>query len=312
MIGFDLARIAATYGGTVSGQSVTIPTPGHSRRDRGTIITPMPGAPDGVLVACYNGGQSEALAVKDQLRRDGFLPERDGKRRELTQAERKAIDQQRREAEADRERRHKQVAGRAQAMWRGASPASPAHPYLKRKGLNPLGLRQCGSDLLVPLVDETLQLWNVQRIRPDGAKLFLKGGRVSGLFSPLHVWMAHGRPASGPVVIGEGWATTAAIHEATGLAVATAFNSGNLASVALALRHAFPSRLLIVAADWDGLGGGIGLASARKAAEAANALLAIPVLPDANPASLDAKTDFADISREQAKAFIRAVIEGGR
>jgi putative DNA primase/helicase len=308
----DLNRIASTYGGTVTGNSVTIPTPGHSARDRGTVITPMPGAPDGVLIHSYNGGISEALAVKDQLRRDGFLPERDGKRRELTCADRRAINQQRREAEAARERRHHQVAERAQAIWRDASPASPKHAYLAKKGLLPHGLRQHEGDLIVPLVDEQLRLWNVQRIRRNGFKLFLKGGRVSGLFSSLHVWMAHGRPASGPVIIAEGWATTTAIHEASGFAVVTAFNHGNLASVAVALRRAFPSRCLIVAADWDGPGGGIGLSSAQKAAQAAGAALAVPVDPDTDPASLTQKIDFADITRDQAKARIRTAIQGGR
>lgn len=72
----DLRKVAAHYGGTGSGNQCNIPTPGHSKRDLGTSITIKASAPDGVLVKCHNGSDADALAVKDMLRRDGFLPER--------------------------------------------------------------------------------------------------------------------------------------------------------------------------------------------------------------------------------------------
>lgn len=64
--------IAKALGGEVRGNSVHLSTPGHSRRDRGTVITVDPSAPDGVLVHSFNGG--DPLAVKDQLRDAGVLP----------------------------------------------------------------------------------------------------------------------------------------------------------------------------------------------------------------------------------------------
>jgi hypothetical protein len=73
----DLNRIAAAMGGTVRGDSVHFPTPGHSRRDRGTVATLAPGAPDGLLVHSHNGG--DPLAIKDELRATGLLPERPGR-----------------------------------------------------------------------------------------------------------------------------------------------------------------------------------------------------------------------------------------
>ncbi len=72
----DLRAIAAYYGGTLNGSSVSIPTPGHSRGDKGTHITADSDAPDGCLVHCFNGSTEDALAVKDMLRRDGFLQQR--------------------------------------------------------------------------------------------------------------------------------------------------------------------------------------------------------------------------------------------
>lgn len=77
----NLQAIAARYSGKVSGNTVRIPTPGHSLKDRGTSITLDPSAPDGCLVHCFNGTENDALAVKDMLRKDGFLPEHS--RREL-------------------------------------------------------------------------------------------------------------------------------------------------------------------------------------------------------------------------------------
>ena len=68
----DLRAIARHYGGTVSGGQALIPAIGHSKADRGVAIKPEPGAPDGCLIHCFNGG--DPLAEKDRLRADGFLP----------------------------------------------------------------------------------------------------------------------------------------------------------------------------------------------------------------------------------------------
>ncbi len=71
----DLRRIAAVMGGEVHGNTVAFPTPGHSNRDRGTVASIAPGAPDGVLVHSFNGG--DPLAIKDELRAKGVLPDRE-------------------------------------------------------------------------------------------------------------------------------------------------------------------------------------------------------------------------------------------
>ena len=75
----DLHAIARKFGGKVYGDTVKIPTPGHSRKDDGTSITLKPGAPDGLLVKCHNGTREGALAVKEMLRDAGFLPPREHK-----------------------------------------------------------------------------------------------------------------------------------------------------------------------------------------------------------------------------------------
>lgn len=74
----NLRSIANALGGEVRGNRVHVPTEGHSNRDRGTVISLSPDAPDGLLVHSFNGG--DALAVKDELRRQGILPERQERR----------------------------------------------------------------------------------------------------------------------------------------------------------------------------------------------------------------------------------------
>ena len=69
-----LSSIAQVLDGEVRGNSVYAATPGHSKHDRGTVITLDPNAPDGCLVHSFNGG--DPLEIKAQLRRAGVLADR--------------------------------------------------------------------------------------------------------------------------------------------------------------------------------------------------------------------------------------------
>ena len=301
----DVQAIARHYGGKVCKGNALIPTPGHSSRDRGTAIKASAYAPDGVLVACYNGTTADALAVKEMLRRDGFIAS-DGERnaRELTAAERRSIRQAERTRQRERLALEEMAASGAADLWSNASRADAAHPYLIAKGLEPFGVRQAGDALLVPMVDAGFRLWNVQRIRPDGFKLFLRDGRTSGLFWPHGVHLLDGRPSDGPLVIGEGFATVAAIHMATGYGVAAAMSARNLETVARAVRKLFPAREIVIAADDDShLPENLGQNAARKAAQAIGARIATP-RPETR--SGDSGADFADIPRNQVAARIAA------
>src|SRR4051794_38704955 len=63
----SLHVIAQALGGQVTGpNTISIPTTGHSCKDRGTTITLDPAAPGGLLVNSFNGG--DPLAVKDRVR----------------------------------------------------------------------------------------------------------------------------------------------------------------------------------------------------------------------------------------------------
>ncbi|BDI59534.1 toprim domain-containing protein [Qipengyuania nanhaisediminis] len=217
----------------------------------------------------------------------------------LPPAERHAIWVKAREVEAKRraetKAKHEAAAVEALALWKAAKSANPIHGYLNRKGLTPFGIRQDRGCLLVPMLDPAFRLWNVQRVSPGGSKRFLSGGRTSGLFWPHAAHLASGEPSKGPLLIGEGYSTLAAIHEATGHGVVAAMSAGNLETVAKAMRGLFPERQIILAADDDRhLAENTGLSAARKAAETISGLLAVP-LPETS--LISSGTDFADIDR---------------
>jgi putative DNA primase/helicase len=167
----------------------------------------------------------------------------------LSTADRRALNakmaKERKRCQRDERERHELVAKRAQAILHGCRAAEPEHDYLKRKGVGPRGLKvDAAGRLVVSLRDEAGKIWSLQTIAPNGDKLFERGGRKSGLFHLL------GEPGN-QIVIAEGFATAASIHEALGLPVVVAFDCGNLPAVAKAIRGWLPFAHIVIAADDD-------------------------------------------------------------
>ena len=142
------------------------------------------------------------------------------------------------------------AAVRAARLWAGASADAAGHPYLTRKRVGAYGLRRFRDVLVMPLRDLDGRLWSLQFIDAAGDKRFLRGGRTAGCFHRI------GRPDGAPAVllIGEGYATAASAHEATGYPAAVACSAGNLRAVAEALRSRYPAADLILLADDDPAG----------------------------------------------------------
>ena len=170
-------------------------------------------------------------------------------------------------------------------------PARTLHRYLFRKRVKVFGnLRGYRRLLVLPLRDAGGELHSLQFIDGNGAKKFLSGGRVAGCFFTL------ADKAEGPLVITEGYATGASIHEATGHAVICAMNNGNLLEVAKAARELWPHVPIIVAADNDQFtDGNPGLTKATAAAKAIGAKLAVPQFVDLT----NKPTDFNDLAIAQ-------------
>ena len=192
----------------------------------------------------------------------------------MTEAERlthrERLTAMQRQRQDDLAQRQQLAAADALKRWTAATPCTE-HDYLTRKGIQPHGAKIEGDKLLIPMRDTTSTIHSLQTITPDGIKMFMSGGRVKGSYFDI------GKP-KGVLIVCEGFATGASIHECTGHAVAVAFNAGNLEAVALALVSKYPALKMIIAADDDNqTPGNPGMTKAMAAVQAAGATLAIPV-----------------------------------
>ena len=172
-----------------------------------------------------------------------------------------------REAEARLVREH--AAAKADEIW-GESTECMAHPYLTKKQVKAHGLRGYKGRLVIPVRDAEGAMHSLEFIDDAGGKMFLAGGRKAGC------WHMLGEPAE-VICIGEGYATCASVHEAIGHAVAVAFDCGNLAPVARALREKYPTVKIVVCADDDvATKGNPGKTTAERAAKECGGLVALP------------------------------------
>ena len=206
--------------------------------------------------------------------------------------------------EADTLATQLQASETALQRFNEATPCTQ-HAYTGMKGAQCYGVRiDAAGALLVPMRDTAGKLHSLQTITPDGDKRFHPGGRIKGCYHAI------GKP-DGRIIVCEGYATGASIHEATGDAVAVAFNAGGLEPVALALHAKHPGLQIIIAADDDHLtDGNPGLGKATAAALAVGGLVAVPSFPADRS---DKATDFNDLHQlaglDAVKACINAAIE---
>lgn len=187
-----------------------------------------------------------------------------------------AEEQARRQAEAaaareaaqrQQQENHLRVSKTAQRIWRNAAPATLAHPYLAAKGItDPAvlgGIRQSEYrgvlNLQIPIYRDGT-LYNLQSISPDGGKHFLKDGLKSGGYTVV----GDAADTARGIVVAEGFATAASIHQATGKPVVVAFDAGNMVTVSETLAKNLPPDIPVtIAVDNDA--SGTGLAKARQA-----------------------------------------------
>jgi putative DNA primase/helicase len=218
--------------------------------------------------------------------------------------------QKRHDRAIDREQITQAAALVAETAWNAARPAASNHPYLTAKGIEPGELRmgapgqmiattdkdsnprnvRLEGRLLIPMRDIDGALWSVQTIDADGTKTFHKGGRLEG----SHVILGTLKEDA-PVIIAEGYATAATIHQATGLPVIAAFNAGNIAPVAQAYRDRHSTCTIIIAGDNDHLKDQARNVGRLKAEETAIQVAGFTLLPDFAPD--DHGTDWNDYAR---------------
>ena len=247
---------------------------------------------DGVPAGAYG-------CFRQQLKREWCAKSQDTMTLAEREAHRQRLEGIRKQREADAAERNQQAAAVAQQRWQTAKSASE-HPYLDAKRVKAHGVKQEGEALLIPMRDTADTLHSLQVIDPEGGKRFQPGGQVKGCYHAI------GKP-NGVLIICEGYATGASIHEATGNAVAVAFCAGNLEAVTLALHQKHPAVRLILAADDDWkTEGNPGIASAKAAAVAVGGWLAVPMFPAGRP---DKATDFNDLHQLAGSGAVKACID---
>lgn len=263
-------------------------TDDKSGSENGWYVLHLDGVPAGAF-GCWKRGVNESWCAKSSA--------------SMTEAERQAhkarMEASRREHEADQARVRAECKAKAERLWNEAAEmVSANHPYLTAKGVKPFGLRQLRDALVVPVRADGGGLVGLQFIQPDGSKRFLTGTPKAGSYHRIGGDL-------GRVLICEGYATGASLHEATGCAVAIAFDAGNLLAVATSLREKLPDAVLVLCADDDRDNpANPGMTKARAAALAVGGLLAAPAFPAGSDG-----TDFNDLHHLHGLQAVLAHVE---
>mgnify|MGYP003627198269 FL=1 len=170
--------------------------------------------------------------------------------RDLSAAENMAIVRRQSEAKAERERARAKkaevAASTVETIWRDAIAASPDHPYLKKKGIEPHGARLTGDGrLIVPLFAEDGILSSLQYIS-ETEKRYHPGGTTKSCSWTL------GEVTPGPIFVAEGYATAATIHEVSNRPCVVAYSANNLPLIVGQLREAHgQTQEIVIVADND-------------------------------------------------------------
>jgi putative DNA primase/helicase len=193
----------------------------------------------------------------------------DGEFKPFTPEQRREYAQQRQEAERKRQAEQAAIHQNAARIW-GEAPPALTHPYLTKKAIQPHGARLYGQALLLPLYNAEGRLMSLQFINLDGSKRFLKHGQKRGCY-----WWI-GKPTE-KILISEGYATAASLHESTGHRCFIAWDAGNLTPVAEIIRAKKPDATIVICADHDE--SGTGQREAEKAALAVDGFICMPPVP---------------------------------
>ena len=265
---------------------------GKARAKDGTYVGFTDGRPAG-FIQNYLSGTRETWTTEGK---------------ELTPAEREQLAAHAQLAKLQRATdlsvQHHTAAERVQAKWDRLSDAPPReeNAYLARKGVEAFGVKFNGDKLVVPARDADGKLWSLQNISGEegGPKLFEKGGRKTGNFHLI------GEPKAGePILVAEGYATGASLHQASGRTVAIAFDSGNIDPVVGALRKQYPESPLFVMGDDDHRQkANVGVEKALNAAQKHQVGVAFPVFEVKHGLS-----DFNDLHAAQGLPAVRAQVE---
>lgn len=199
----------------------------------------------------------------------------------------------------------KKISQKQIAKFKAAEPWQTPSQYLTKKKIDhAFGALLVKSkvevtDLIIPMQDIHGEIWNYQTIQDCGAKSFVPGALVDGLFFTLR--------GSGPenpdeVLITEGFATACSVKMAVSGLVVCAFSANNLLAVAEGMRTLYPNAKILICGDDDyKKDPNTGREKAEAAAKAVMGNFVLPIFPKVRGAN---DTDWNDIHQRYDLALV--------
>lgn len=276
-----------------------------------------------------NPGKQIIRLPKDQ--RDRLTPEQiEAQKVRQREAQQRMLAERRREAD--------RAAARASAVWKKCLPDGSSE-YLERKQISAHGVRFSDTGaIIVPMLDAKDVLRGLQFILPRGHERRAKTERdkefwPAGLSMHATFYQFGGVPRD-ILLIAEGYATAATLHEATGLPVAVVWTANNILPACQALRKKFKRTKQLICADDDWLQKCIecgqytpvaeekcahcgkshgksnaGCSNAEAAAVAVGGAWLKPIFRDARPDTKKGPTDFNDLACLESPTTVNLQIE---
>lgn len=157
----------------------------------------------------------------------------------------------RQKIESKRHEQNKEAKKMANIFYESCSDAPKNFQYLEKKQISPYpGVKyDINNQVLVLPLYENLkkEISTYQTISEDGQKFFLKDGKTKGSFFYIE-------GSKDKILICEGFATGASVHQATGFFTVVAFNAGNIMNVTEKMIQVFGKSNILICADNDAYG----------------------------------------------------------
>ena len=215
-------------------------------RKSGAYIIHTDGFPAGFI-------QNWKIGVKEKWKFDTTgLPEEQRQYFNSEEYRRQEEEREKRQQEREQKRKEKQIeaAEYSRIFWETLKEASENHEYLQKKHIKPLGVRTNGLQLAIPLRNIQGIVKSIQWIDIDGKKRFQPNTAIDGLFwsvglenIPIDV--------ENTILLGEGFATMAKIHELIGLPCVAGISCHFMKAVAKLLHEKYSKSKIYVMADND-------------------------------------------------------------
>jgi phage/plasmid primase-like uncharacterized protein len=229
-------------------------------------------------------------------------------------------EQNHQELEANLARIQDEIAVEAFELLSGMDEASPEHPFLKEREVEPFGARQDVDTLYVPLRNKEGYVRNFQAIETNGDSRFMAGAEREGCFHFItgpdrySNTVSTEEIAQGEILLAQGYASGASLHMATGKPVVMAFTADNLEPVARALRERFPQASITICPDnnqyerTDGTTHNRGVIEAERAAQAVGGRVVVPEFTETEKAR--SLVDFNDLHVSRGLEEVKRQVDG--